>query len=139
MKDIQTPIRKLFYSNIATGLGYRCYENGAVPDNAVTPYVIISSITSQEDSNKSDFGNVAQTLIDIVTSYPRTQYAGSEEVDEMAGYILGLINSKSKFPITGSLQIVTTKVLQDQKLVDFTNTRVIYRRLIRFEQLIMEV
>lgn len=138
MKDIHTPIRIIFYSAI-TAKGFACYEAGAIPDNATTPYVVISSITNQENSNKSDFGNNVQTLIDIVTKYPRTQYAGSEEADNIAGQILSVINSKTKLPITSGLQIVNTKVLQDQKINDRVDNFVIYRRLIRFENLIMEV
>jgi|GEM_PF-3618226 len=139
MKDIHTPVRQLFYNVIETTLGYKLYENGAIPDTAVTPYIIISDVTSSEDSNKTGFGNSVQILLDIVTSYGKNQVGGSKPVDIIAGDILAAINSKVRFAITGDLQIVNTKVLQDQKINAKSDTNRIFRRLIRFQQLIMEV
>lgn len=156
MKDIHAPLRALYFSLI-TAKGYTCYEDGATPDNAVTPYVIIADMQGREDSNKSDFGNVFQVLLDVVTSYPKTKAAGSLQVDSMAGVLLENINSRIKmemldtdtnvfeftFPFTFSteigLQIVNTKVLQDKKITMNTSTHKIYRRLLRFQHLIMEV
>lgn len=138
MKDIHTPLRsKLF--EIITGKGYGCYENGAVPDDAVTPYVIISDMRAAENSDKSRFGNNVQTLLDLVTRYPKGQVAGSIEVDTMAGNIFSSINSKTKIELNNELQIVSTKILQDEKININTTTHKIYRRLIRFSQLIKEI
>lgn len=138
MKDIHTPLRLKLYA-IITGLNYTCYENGAVPDDAVTPYVIIADISTAEKSDKSNFGNNVQILLDLVTRFNKGQVSGSMTVDTMAGNILGSINSKTKIQLNNDLQIVNTKVLQDQKINTNTNTHNIYRRLIRFSQLIMEV
>lgn len=138
MKDIHLPVRTLFYT-IITGKNIMCYENGAIPDDASTPYINIISIDVQENSNKTDFGNTVQILIDIVTAYPRNELAGSKQVDLIAAEILEVINSKIKFEIFDGLQIVNTKIMQDQKLSDQSDTHRIYRRLIRFQQLIMEV
>lgn len=138
MIDIHTPLRTLYY-NIMINLGLVCYENGAVPDDAITPYIIISSIDANEDSNKTDFGNSAQVLLDIVTSFEKNKVVGSKLADTIAGQILGLINSKIRFPIFDGLQIVTTKKIQDQKINNESTTHRIYRRLLRFQHLIKEV
>ena len=138
MKDIHTPLREFIVSKLATK-NLTSYENGAVPDDAETPYVIISSMDSVENSNKSDYGHLVNTLLDLVTSYPKNKLGSSKEVDLMAGMVLDVLNSKTKYPSFGGLQIVNIKILQDQKIGDKTHTKTIFRRLIRFQQLIMEV
>lgn len=138
MKDVHDPLRTLLYS-IITGLNMVCYEAGAVPDDAATPYVIIADMYTVEDSNKSDFGSIVQTLLDVVTSFEKNKIGGSKPVDAMAGEILEVINSKIKFAVFSGLQIVTTKLIQDKKINGQSDTHRIYRRLIRFQQLIMEV
>lgn len=138
MKDIHVPIRAMLV-NLITIKGFTSYENGAVPDDAPTPYVIISDINAVENSNKSDFGNNVQVLLDVVTSYPKAQVAGSLLADTIAGAIMESYNSKTKIELTENLQIVNTKILQNQKIAITTNTHKIYRRLIRYQHLIMEV
>lgn len=138
MKDIHTPLRTLFYS-IITAKGLVCYESGAVPDDAPEAYVIIADMTVVENSNKKDFGHNAQTLLDVVTKIEKNKIGGSMATDTMAGKIFEAINSKTKLPNVSGLQVVNTKVLQDQKLNSKSDTHRIYRRLIRFQQLIMEV
>lgn len=144
MIDIQSPLRALFFT-ILQGENIVSYENGAVPDDAVKPYVILSSMDSSEESNKSDFGNTVRSLFDIVTEFDRNTIGGSAQADTIAGVILAKINSKTKLDIaTEGLQIVNTKVIQDQKLSTQTPstqtpTKSVFRRLIRFENLIMQV
>lgn len=138
MKDVHEPLRTLFYS-IITDKNLVCYEAGAVPDDAPNAYVIIADISIVENSNKTDFGQNVLIMLDLVTKYNKNKIVGSKEVDQMAGEILEVINSKIKFPIFNGLQIVTTKIVQDQKLNSKSDTHRIYRRLIRFQQLIMEV
>lgn len=138
MKDIHTPLRTLF-AKLIIGLGYTCYEAGAIPDNAVTPYVIIASMDASEKSNKTGFGNNVQTMLDIVTKYEKNKIGGSKVADTIAGRILEVINSKIHFQIFSGLQIVNTKILQDQKLNAQSTTHRIFRRLLRFQQTIMEV
>jgi len=128
MKDVHTPLREFFVAKLATK-GLTSYENGAVPDEAVTPYVIISSMDATENSNKSDFGHLVNTLLDFVTSYPKNKAGSSKAVDVMAGQALDVINSKTIYPAFGGLQIVNTKILQDQKLGDKTPTKTIFRRI----------
>jgi len=138
MKDIHTPVRTLFYTTIKAQ-ELDCYEAGAISDTAATPYVLIADISTNEDSNKTGLGNSVQILLDFVTSYPKNKVGGSKEVDTMASKVLAVINSKIRFEIFDGLQIVNTKVLQDLKQNTESKTHRIYRRLIRYQQLIMEV
>lgn len=145
MKDIHTSLRTLFYTLI-TGQGLVCYESGAIPDTAQTPYVIIADISTNERSNKTGFGNSVQTLLDVVTSFEKNKVGNSKLADTIAGQIFEVINSKIKFDIFDGLQIVSTKVVQATKITPTyqttdiqASTKRVYRRLIRFQQLIMEV
>lgn len=138
MQDIHTPVRELFYG-IITGEGLTCYEADAVPDDAATPYVIIASVQGTENSDKTSFGNNVQILLDVVTSVLKNKLGGSKQADTIAGTILSKINSKTKLVIGYGLQVVNTKVLQDIKQSGKSDTHNIYRRLIRYQQLIKEV
>lgn len=138
MIDIQTPLRTAYF-NIITAAGLKCFENASVPDNEPTPYVIISAMTGGEDSNKSDNGHKVQTTLDLVTAFDRNDLAGSAQVDAIAGLILAQINSKTVMIIDEGLQVVTTKLLQDVKQNTTTSTQRNYRRVLKYEQLIMEV
>ena len=138
MRELKKPLRTAYYDKI-TALGLVCYETGSVPDDAVSPYVVIAAMSGSEDSNKTDTGQTMQTLLDVVTFYDRNDIAGSTLVDSMAGLILGEINSKKIMVIGEGLQVVNTRLLQDQSVNLTTTTQRTYRRLLRYEQLIMEV
>lgn len=138
MKDIHLPTRELYY-DLITGAGYKCYEAEAIPEDASTPYIMIINVATQELSNKTNFGNTVQITLDIVAKYNKNKIVGSKQVDLIAGDILGLINSKTKLEISNGLQIVSTKIIQDQKRSETTGSHKIFKRLIRFQHLIMEI
>ena len=138
MRDIQLPLRVAYFEKI-TSLGLDMYENDAVPEDAQTPYVIYSDADSTEDSNKSDFGRKARVLLDIVTSFPKNVIGGSKGADLLAGTILEIINSKTKFIINDDLQSVSIKLIQDKKLNAVSETERVFRRLLRFEHIIRQL
>lgn len=138
MQDVHAPVRSMFYS-IITGEGLSCFEAGAAPDNTTTPHVIIADIQVAENSDKTSFGSNVQILLDVVTYVLKNEAGGSLLTDTMAGIILNKINSKTKLNIGNGLQVVNTKVLQDIKQSSKSETHNIYRRLIRYQQLIKEV
>ena len=138
MIDILLPLRKSYFT-ILTSIGLKVYEESSVPDKALTPYVIISTQTAIEDSNKSDFGHNATVLLDIVTSYAINNIGGTKQADEIAQQILNVINSKTYFPINPALQNVGLKIGDTHKMNSVTLTERVYRRLIRFEHIVRQV
>lgn len=139
MKDTSYPIRKAYYALI-TGLGYTCFDFQAT-DNAVKPYVILSSQTSQSEGTKNRFGNRATINIDIVTSFD-DGYGGRKVLDLMVDAILQAV-----MPSQGTTAITATgfNIYSTKKLIDFDfpplqqSTQTIFRRVITFEHLIEEV
>lgn len=138
MKDVLLPLR-IAYMTKLTGLSLAAYEEGAVPAGALKPYVIISTQTSTENSNKTDFGSKATTLLDIVDAVPLNQTGGSKKVDEIAGQIFSVINSKTVFIINDDFQNVGLKVGDTHNLKSQSSTHRIFRRLIRFEHIIRQL
>lgn len=138
MKDPLLPLRIAYVAKLES-LGLSVFEEGAVPAEAKKPYVIVSTQTSLEDSNKSDYGFETTTLLDIVTGIPINQTGGSKEADLIAGKILIEVNSKIEFLINESFQSVSLKMGDSHKLTGNTATERIFRRLIRFEQTIRQI
>lgn len=138
MIDVLLPLRIAYVSKLEA-LGLTVYEEGAVPAEAKKPYVIVSTQTDIESSNKSDFGHNTTTLLDIVTAYPLNQTGSSKQADLIAGQILIAINSKSDFSISEDFQSVTLKLGDTHKLTGNSPTERIFRRLIRFEQTIRQI
>lgn len=138
MKDPLLPLRIAYVEKLES-LGLSVFEEGAVPAEAKKPYVIVSTQTALEDSNKSDYGHEATTLLDIVTGVPINKTGGSKEADLIAGTILININSKTKFLISDDFQSVSLRMGDSHKITGNTATERIFRRLIRFEQTIRQI
>lgn len=138
MKDLLLPLREAYYSKL-TALGLLVFEEGAVPVPSPFPYVILSTQTANEDSNKSDFGHKATMLLDIVTRVPKNKTGGSKGADTIAGLIFTVINSKTVFTINADFQSVLISLVEDRKLNSETDTSRIYRRLLRFEHTVRQL
>ena len=139
MKDTSYPIRKAYYALI-TGLGYTCFDSKATV-NAVAPYVILGSQTSQSDGTKNRFGNRITINIDIVASYD-DDFGGRKALDLIVDAILQAV-----MPSQGETAITATgfNVFSTKKLIDYDfeplvqSTQTIFRRIITFEHLIEEI
>jgi len=138
MKDVSLPLRVAYFNKLIA-IGLKVYEEGAVPDDATTPYVVITGQLANEQSNKTDFGHKAYVLLDIVTSTLKNSAGGSKGADLIASQILAVINSKTKLVINDDLQAVKIKLVEDNKLNSLSDTESIYRRLLRFEHIIRQL
>lgn len=138
MRDVHYPLRAMAV-RLLSPLGITVYEEGAVPDTALTPYVTVGTIDGSEASNKCDFGHSVIFGFDVVTSFLKTSASGSKQADEIAGKILGVINSKTSIDLGPGLELATIELVQDKKINMNSDTSRIFRRLIQFKTLIMEV
>ncbi|MGA8762444.1 MAG: hypothetical protein WB562_06100 [Candidatus Sulfotelmatobacter sp.] len=142
MRDYNTPVRigyfkKLNGSIISDGLPIRLYPKQA-PNDALYPYIIISTQTGVDDSTKNQQGQQVTILIDIVTGF---QGAINDDIaNNIADQIFTLINPKDKsfIEMPSYLKIISTNLLLDTDLQDQNGVYKIYRRLLRFGHIIHE-
>lgn len=135
MQDVNTPIRKAYYQLISSnvtlnGLPVEVYDKMA-PNDAVYPYIILSTQTDSDDSVKGCQGHDPTILIDVVTG--KTGEVSSVDADNISGQILGLINpAGSRLILTGSLTLIRTQLISDNTIEGQNGVYKILRRLLRF-------
>jgi len=139
MKDTSYPVRKA-YNTLISGLGYTVYDFKA-PDNAVFPYIILGSQTSQSESTKSSFDNRVTINIDVVTSFDDS-YGSRKPLDLIIDTILTAAMPQvgvSGVTVTGFLIYSTKKVIDFDFEPIVSDTQTIYRRVITIEHLLEQI
>lgn len=139
MKDTAYPTRKA-YNTLISGLGYTVYDSKA-PDNAIYPFVILGSQTSQSENTKTSFDNRVTINIDVNHSFD-DGFGSRKPLDIIVDAILtALLPSPSETPIT----ITGFNIYSTKKIIDFdfdpivNDTQTIYRRVITIEHLLEQV
>lgn len=138
--------------NKALRAGYFQRLNGAVlsnsspvpiyskmaPNEAIYPYIILSTQTGVEASTKNDQGQENTILIDIVTGFVGA--VNDEIADDIADQIYQLIHPADRHfvDVGPNLQIISTSLLLDTTVEGQNNTYKLFRRLIRFGHKIHE-
>ncbi len=136
MKDTGYPVRKA-YNTLISGLGYMVYDFKA-PDNAVYPYVILGSQTSQSENTKSSFDNRVTINIDINYSFD-DGFGSRKPLDLMVDAILTAAMPQvgvSGVSVTGFTVYSTKKVIDFDFEPNVSDTQTIYRRTITIEHLL---
>lgn len=113
MKDINTPLLKSYYAALATALApVKVYE-GEEPDNLLDPiYVVLSNVTSTDDSTKSSNGHTASVQVTVNTW--KQKYNNSKDMNEVAGKILQAIKPFPESTLQADgIDIVTTSLSND--------------------------
>lgn len=141
MNDINYQLRRSYYQSLNTLVVFnsqpvRFYDKFA-PNDAVYPYVILSTQTDVEDSVKNTQGHSCSMLVDIVTGF--TGEVQSEPMDDIAGQIQSIINpAVGRLAIGGGFQLIRTRKISDNTLESQNGTYKILRRLLRFDHIIHE-
>ncbi len=112
---------------------------GMVPntENAGDKYIIISSITSVEESDKNSFDGRVSVLLDVVAKREATLNVDDSEF--MVSEILSLINSENSPDLSPDFYCVSTNMVSNEQLINKDSTNTILRRLIRFEHFIGQI
>lgn len=113
--------------------------DGMAPNNAIYPYIILSTQTSVDTSVKRCQGQEATMLVDVVTGY--TGDVQRETIDNIANQIFHLI-----YPVDASgyidagpdLQVISTRLISDTTMEMQNDVWKVLRRLIRFTHRIQE-
>jgi len=136
-------IRKGYFQKLngavfSNGQPVKVYD-GMVPNNAVYPYIILSTQTASDTSVKRCQGQEATMLVDVVTGY--TGEVERETIDDIANQIFQLINpvDSSGFIDAGTdLQVISTRLISDTTMEAQNDVYKVLRRLIRFTHRVQE-
>lgn len=137
MRDVNTPVRKGYFSRLngavtSAGQPVPVYDTFA-SNNAVYPYIILSTQTDTGGSTKQSQNHDATMLVDVVTGF--TGGGTRMPVDEIVGQVLALINpleTGQQIDVGPDLQIINTQLESDLTLEAQNGTYKIIRRLLRF-------
>jgi len=116
------------------------YNNFAIPENAETPYVIISTFTANQRFTDTCKVIDCTQLVDVVTSF--TNPTGQGQAENIANQIENIINpdTKTRIDITDYGYAIgnTYGIGSDQNYLK-SNDRYIYRILKRYRHIVEKI
>lgn len=138
MKDVFSELRQAYYQQLnglsVDGQTISCYDTVA-PDNiSASNFIVLSTQTSSQESNKHANVSDCTLLIDIVTK--STSSTGRLTCDEIANAVTQEILT-ADLSLT-NFQLVTTVMVSNESLYHKSDSQHIYRRLIRYRHKVVE-
>ncbi len=141
MKDCGYAIRKAYFDKI-TGADYdlSVYDTIA-PDGAEPPFLLISSQTSVENSDKTSYNFDVSIQFDIVYRTFKSGEVGQKSVDEWANGLLEIIGvAPADYPdASPDFNIVTRSMASNQATFDFVEEAYIFRRVIVVDHFVTQL
>jgi hypothetical protein len=141
MKDCGYAIRKAYFDKI-TGASYALgvYDTIA-PDDVNPPFLIISSQTSEEDSDKTSFNFNVTIQFDIIYTTSKAGEVGQKTVDTYANSLLTIIGvGMESYPNTApDFNIVTRKMTKNDAIFDYVDESYVFRRVIIMEHFVNQL
>lgn len=141
MKDCGYAIRKAYIDKLtAASYSLGVYDTIA-PDSVEPPFLIISSQTSAENSDKMSFHSNVTIQFDIVFKSSKVGEVGQKSVDEWANELLEIIGVyPANYPnASPNFKIITRNMSSNQALFDYTDQAYIFRRVIVFEHFVTQI
>lgn len=141
MKDCGYAIRKAYFDKLtAASYSIGVYDTIA-PDNVEPPFLIISSQTSAENSDKMSFHSNVTIQFDIVFKSSKVGEVGQKSVDQWANELLEIIGV---YPVnypnaSPNFKIITRNMASNQAVFDYTDQAYIFRRVIVFEHFVTQI
>src|ERR1044072_2185048 len=143
MIDVNTLVRQGYFQRLN---GAVLLDGRPVPvydtftsNDAVYPYIILSTQTDAGSSTKQSQGHDATMLVDVVTGF--TGGGTRMPLDTTAGQVLTLIQpdaTAEQIDVGPELQVINTQLLSDLTLEGQNGVYKIIRRLLRFGHVIHE-
>ena len=140
MKDCGLAIRKAYYDKLnEESYSLDVYDTIA-PDIVEPPFLIISSQTSIENSDKMSYHSDVTIQFDIVFKSSKVGEVGQKSVDQWANELLEIIGVYPiDYPNAGpDFRIVTRNMVSNQAIFDYTDQAYIFRRVIVFEHFVTQ-
>jgi hypothetical protein len=141
MKDCGYAIRKAYYDKlISASYSLAAYDTIA-PDTVEPPFLIISSQTQTEDSNKQCFAFNVTIQFDIVYRTFKAGEVGQKTVDTYTNQLLEIIGTyPGGYPSAGpDFNIVTRKVGSNIATFDYVDEAYVFRRVITMDHFVNQL
>ena len=141
MKDCGYTLRKAYYDKfISESYSLAAYDTIA-PDTVEPPYLIISSQTQVDNSNKQSYAFNVTIQFDIVYRTFKAGEVGQKTVDTYANELLGIIGVRPPdYPSTApDFKIVTCMVASNIATFDYVNEAYVFRRVITMDHFLNQL
>ena len=141
MKDCGYTLRKAYIDKLtAASYSLSVYDTIA-PDTVEPPFMIISSQTQAENSNKQSFGFDVSIQFDIVYRTFKAGEVGQKTVDTYANELLEIIGVRPpNYPNTApDFKIVTCKIGSNIATFDYVDEAYVFRRVITMEHFVNQL
>jgi hypothetical protein len=141
MKDCGLAIRKAYVDKLASqSFSLGVYDTIA-PDTVNPPFLIISSQTSVENSDKQSYNFDVTIQFDIVYKTNKSGEVGQKSVDQWTNELLGIIGvNVPDYPSASpDFKIVTRKIGTNFATFDYVDQAYIFRRVITMEHFVTQI
>lgn len=141
MKDCGLAIRKAYVDKLASETYSLGVYDTIAPDTVNPPFLIISSQTSVENSDKQSYNFDVTIQFDIVYKTNKSGEVGQKSVDQWANELLGIIGvNVPDYPSASpDFKIVTRKIGTNFATFDYIDQAYIFRRVITMEHFVTQI
>lgn len=111
----------------------------ATSDPKESPYVQLSTQTNRQEDGKTGFHHESTMLLEVIGYWDRN--INEAAVDDLANLVINAIvpDDHVYLSLAPDFKMITSKLTSDNDLDEGDDTRVYYRRLLRFEHKIQEL
>ncbi|HEX8333846.1 MAG TPA: hypothetical protein VF622_14590 [Segetibacter sp.] len=138
MKDNVTALRDGYLAK-SSAISVGVYDQHLPSNLSVKKYVLITTQTSDGARTKERFKPNCTVLLDVIVR--TTNATGKCECDVIAKECLEVYNPKSRTGYVSAgndFEVLSTKIIQNESLHSLSGSENVYRRLIRFEHIVIE-
>jgi hypothetical protein len=141
MKDCGYAIRKAYVDKLASRSFTLGVYDTIAPDTVEPPFLIISSQTSIENSDKQSYNFDVTIQFDIVYRTFKSGEVGQKSVDQWANELLVIIGvNVPNYPSASpDFKIVTRKMGTNFATFDYVDEAYIFRRVITMEHFVTQI
>jgi len=141
MKDCGYTLRKAYVDKLASASYSLVAYDTIAPDTVEPPYLIISSQTQVDNSNKQTFAFDVTIQFDIVYRTFKAGEVGQKTVDTYADELLAIIGVRPpNCPDTSpNFKIVTCMVASNIATFDYVNEAYVFRRVITMDHFLNQL
>jgi hypothetical protein len=141
MKDCGYAIRKAYVDKLASESYSLGVYDTIAPDTANPPFLIISSQTSAENSDKQSYSFDVTIQFDVIYKTNKSGEVGQKSVDQWTNELLEIIGvNVLDYPSAApDFKIVTRKVGTNFATFDYVDEAYVFRRVITMEHFVNQI
>lgn len=141
MKDCGYTIRKAYVDKLTSESFSLGVYDAIAPDEVEPPFLIISSQTSAENSDKQSYSFDVTIQFDVIYKTNKSGEVGQKSVDQWANELLEIIGvNVPDYPSAApDFKIVTRKVGTNFATFDYVDEAYVFRRVITMEHFVNQI